>query len=118
MSDNGKAAATKQDLMDLESRLDNKLVDLESRLDGRLVDLEARLDNKLVQLESRIGGAIRESAQETETRLLRAFYGYTESTQKHFVDVDQTNGSLRDRLGALENRIIEIEKRLNFPPTN
>ena len=56
-----------------------------------------------------------EAIHDSETRLLKAFYIYAESSQKHFADLDQSSFSLRDRLGSLENRIVEVEKRLNMP---
>ena len=59
-----------------------------------------------------------EAMHDIETHLLKGFYGYTESTQKHLNELDRSDGSLRERLGTLENRVIDIEKRLNFPPSN
>ncbi|MCZ6489972.1 MAG: hypothetical protein O7A06_05520 [Acidobacteria bacterium] len=58
-----------------------------------------------------------QAIHDMETRILRAFYAYTEATQKHLADLDRSDGSMRDRMGTLEVRITEIEKRLNFPPT-
>ena len=58
-----------------------------------------------------------QAIHDMETRILKAFYAYTEATQKHLADLDRSDGSLRDRLGTLEVRMTEIEKRLNFPPT-
>ena len=58
-----------------------------------------------------------QAIHDMETRILKAFYAYTETTQKHLADLDRSDGSMRDRMGTLEVRITEIEKRLNFPPT-
>ncbi|MCZ6752785.1 MAG: hypothetical protein O7E51_13285 [Acidobacteria bacterium] len=58
-----------------------------------------------------------QAIHDMETRILRAFYAYTEATQKHLADLDRSDGSMRDRMGTLEVRITEIEKRINFPPT-
>ena len=65
----------------------------------------------LAKLEERLLEAIHDS----ETRLLKAFYTYAEATQKHLVDLDKSDGSIRDRLGALEARMINLEKRLDLP---
>ena len=90
--ENGNEVATKRDLAELEQRLTKDMAGLEERL------LEAIHD--------------------AETRLLKAFYGYMESAQKHFVDLDRNDNSVRERLGTLEERINEIEKRLNMPPSS
>ncbi len=58
-----------------------------------------------------------QAIHDMETRILKAFYAYTEANQKHLADLDRSDGSMRDRMGTLEVRITEIEKRINFPPT-
>lgn len=93
MNNNGDNPATKKDLVKLKEEL------LEAMQQG-----DARLKDELVEV---IRGV--------ETHLLSAFYGYTQSTQKHFTDLDQSSASLRERLGSLESRIVELERRINFP---
>ncbi len=71
-------------------------------------------------LKEGLGGLRTELLQaihDMETRILKAFYAYTEASQKHLADLDRSDGSMRDRMGTLEVRITEIEKRLNIPPT-
>jgi hypothetical protein len=43
-----------------------------------------------------------EALHDTKTRLHKAFYIYAESAQKHSLDLDRSDSSLRDRLGSLE----------------
>lgn len=73
----------------------------------------------LQDLEERLIEAIRDG----QTKLLRAFYGFTQTIQERFKEFDDTDSALRDadsalkrRMGALESRVLEIEKRLNLPP--
>ena len=72
--DNGDQPVTKselrQALQDLETRL-------ESRFTGRMDTLEQRLTDRIV-----------ETVRETETKLLQAFYGYAEATNKRFVQIE------------------------------
>jgi hypothetical protein len=58
-----------------------------------------------------------EAIHDGETRVLKALYGYAESAQKHSLELDRADFSLRERLGSLETRLVEVEKRLNIPPT-
>ena len=69
----------------------------------------------LAKLKAEIIEALHEDIHDSETRLLKAFYTYAEATQKHLVDLDKSDGSIRDRLGALEARLINVEKRLDLP---
>ncbi len=59
--------ATKQDLRELETRLDGRFAELETRLDGRFkevdgrfAELEARMDGRFAELEARIDGRFKE----------------------------------------------------------
>ena len=69
---------------------------------GDLLDLEERLT---------------ESVRDIQTELLKAFYGFTQTVQARFQEQDQTEISLKRRISTIEDRILEIEKRLNFPPS-
>jgi hypothetical protein len=94
--DNGQKPATKQDVADLEKRIKQDVADLETRLDKRFAE-------------------IKEFVQDTETKLLTAFYSFAEADQKHFIQVDRAAAAVGERLNTCERRIMEIEKRLNFP---
>ena len=59
-----------------------------------------------------------EAMHDMETRLLKGFYGYTESTQKHLNQLDREDASVRERLGTIEERVKELERRVNFPRSN
>ena len=89
---NGSAPATKQDLTDLKTEL---------------LAADARLKEELL-----------EAMHDIETHLLKAFYGYTESTQRHLKELDRAHISVHERLGTLEDRIQELERRINFPGFN
>jgi hypothetical protein len=51
-----------------------------------------------------------------ETRLLKAFYNFAESNQKRVAEIDSDQAAIRSRLGSVETRLLEVEKRLNMPP--
>ena len=118
--DERNAPATKGDLQDLEQRLDGRMQDLEQRLDGRMQDLEQRLDarfaGRMDASEQRMKDYVAETVRNCETRLLQAFYGYAEGTDRRFLQTEAANVVLQSRFASLEGRVLEIEKRLNFPP--
>jgi hypothetical protein len=59
---------------------------------------------------------LKETLRDSETRLLQAFYGYTQTTDAKLKEGEQSDIALRQRLTAVESRILEVEKRLNMPP--
>lgn len=59
-----------------------------------------------------------EVIRDTETKLLRAFYNFAESNQKRLSEVERTDLGILERLGTIERRVTEVEKRLNTPPTS
>ena len=127
MSDNGQAPATKEDLAKLRDELlevTGKLVaESETRLlevTGKLVtESETRLLEAMGKLvyesETRLLEAMGKLVYESETRLLKAFYGFAESNRREISDLTRSDSSLRERLDTIENRVLQIEKRLNFP---
>jgi hypothetical protein len=51
----------------------------------------------------------------SETRLLKAFYGFAEATQKRMDNLENGQGGLTGIIATLDRRVTEIEKRLNSP---
>lgn len=68
----------------------------------------AKLRDELLEVTGRL-------VTESETRLLEAFYGFAESNRREISDLTRSDSSLRERLDTIENRVLQIEKRLNFP---
>ena len=51
-----------------------------------------------------------------ETKLLEAFYSYAKSNDKRLFEVEGNEAVLRSRVALIENRVTDIEHRLNMPP--
>ncbi len=114
--DNGHQPATKADLQALEQSVEGKLDALEQRVEGKLDALEQRVEGKMDALEQRLLDRVGEMIRETETKLLQAFYSYADSNSKRVTQLETNDQGIITRMGTLENRILEIEKRLNMPP--
>jgi len=52
-----------------------------------------------------------------QTETLKAFYGFIQTIQERFKESDASEAALKRRMTTLESRILEIEKRLNLPPS-
>ncbi len=70
------AAVNKNDLAELEARLD-------ARLDRLETGLEARIDVKLSALKTEIVDELTELTRDVETRLLTSFHGYGKGQAAH-----------------------------------
>ncbi len=92
--ENGSGPATKADLKALEERLEKSIEESSHAVEERLL----------------------EALRDTETKLLRAFYSYAQTTDKRLVLVEGADANVLSRLGTVESRILEIERRLNMPP--
>lgn len=60
--------------------------------------------------------ALVERINDTETKLLQAFYGFTQSIVERHRSADDTEASLKKRLTIVEERLTRVELRLNTPP--
>ena len=95
--DDLNAPATKGDLQQLRSEMQQLHDQLRSEMNHQFDDLK-------------------ESMRDGQTEILKAFYGYTQTTDAKLKESDQADYALRQRLTVVESRILEIEKRLNMPP--
>ena len=110
MATDRNAPATKGDLEDLEARL-------VARFEGRMDALDSRFEGRMDAQERRILDQVAQLIHDSETRLLQAFYGFAEATNKRLNQVDGNTAIFLNRLGTVESRLLEVEKRLNIPPT-
>jgi hypothetical protein len=60
--------------------------------------------------------SLREQIRDSETRLLTAFYDFAKSNQQRLSALESSDASLSRRVGSIEDRLLEVEKRLNLPP--
>ena len=86
------------------------LAELRSELKGDTAELRSGMQ----ALEERVV----EMMRETETHLLKAFYDFAEANHKRVTVVEQSHAGMTDRVGLLEHRVTQIEKRLNWPPAS
>ena len=94
--DNGHEPATKQDLRDMEQRLSQMDEQLRSEFQHGFDDLK-------------------ETMRDVQTELLKAFYSFTSSNHERLAHVETDAALLVKRLGVLENRVTELERKVNFP---
>ncbi len=78
--------------------------------------LEQRIEGKMDAQEQRILDSLGEMIRESETNLLKAFYSYADTNNKRVDNLETSDAGIVARVSTLENRILEIEKRLNMPP--
>ena len=57
-----------------------------------------------------------ERINDSETKLLDAFYGFAQSIQERHRSTDENESSMKKRLTIIEGRPTEVERRLNAPP--
>ena len=88
--ENGNQPATKQDLAEARTEMENRMQAMEDRL------IEAFRDS--------------------QTELLKAFYSFTESNRQRVSQVEANQASLITRVGTLEDRITDLERRIISPP--
>lgn len=79
----------------------------------------AASDERIEQLRSEMNHGYRDLQEKLEagvTRMLTAFYTVAETHGKRLMDLESSDSALRSRLSTVENRLLDIEKRLNLPP--
>ena len=65
----------------------------------------------LAALRDELIGAFRDS----RTEVMKAFYSSTESYRQRLAQLEENQAALISRLGILEDRMAELERKLSFP---
>jgi hypothetical protein len=94
--DNGHEPATKQDLAEVRQELRQDMAILRSEMNHQFDDLK-------------------EAFRDTQTELLKAFYSFTESNRQRVTQLEGNQAALITRIGVLEDRMLELERKVNFP---
>ncbi|HVW85491.1 MAG TPA: hypothetical protein VHB50_12460 [Bryobacteraceae bacterium] len=131
------APATKGDLTDLETRLTERHEQLRAefnQLRGEFRQQHEQLRGEFRQQHERLRGEmlerneqlrtevnhgyndIVERIHDAQTALLTAFYSYAQGNNKRVTELEGNEGAFRSRLATLEDRMLEVERRLNIPP--
>ena len=58
----------------------------------------------------------KEAFRDSQTELLKAFYSFAEGNNKRMTELEGNEAAIRSRLATLEDRLLEVERRLNMPP--
>ena len=71
----------------------------------------AEVRTEMKAMEDRLIEAFRDS----QTELLKAFYGFTESNRQRVAQLEGNQGALITRIGTLEDRVTDLERKVIFP---
>ena len=56
-----------------------------------------------------------EVIRDSQTEVLKAFYSFAESNRQRVAQLEGNQGALITRVGVLEDRMTELERKINFP---
>jgi hypothetical protein len=100
--------ATKGDLQELRSELQTVATQIRSELQQIADQLHSEGEHRFNEL--------RESISDSQTEVLKAFYSFVQSNQERVRATEDAEAALKKRLAVLEDRMVEVERRLNMPP--
>jgi predicted nucleic acid-binding Zn-ribbon protein len=82
---------------------------------GDVADLSERLE--MLRTEVQHGyDDLREAIRDSQTEMLKAFYSFAQSNSKRFAELEGNEAAIRSRLGTIEDRLMELERRVITPP--
>jgi hypothetical protein len=82
--------------------------------------MEARLNERHEMLRSEMQHGyddLKETMRDGQTELLKAFYNVAQANSRRIAEVEGNETALRGRVALVEDRLMEVEKRLNIPPS-
>jgi hypothetical protein len=101
--ENGQEPATKADLAEVKRELKADVA-------------EVKLDVAMLRTEvHHVHDTLVERIADAETHLLKAFYTFAESNQTRLATTETDAESVKRRVGILEERVLQLERKVNFP---
>lgn len=101
--DNSHEPATKQDLAGVRQELKQDIADVRQEVAILRSEMSHQFDG------------LKETMRDSQTELLKAFYSFTESNRHRVSQVEGGQANLTTRVGVLEDRMLELERKVNFP---
>jgi len=117
--DDRSAPASKGDIADLRSELKEDIGQLRTEMKQNSEQLRTEMKQSSEQLRAEVNHGyndIVERIHDSQTELLKAFYSYAQGNNKRVAELEGNEGAFRSRLATIEDRILEVERRLNIPP--
>ena len=108
------APATKGDIGDLKNETAGFIADLKNEMTKLVAEANERHEMLRSEMHHQFH-ELTETMRDSQTELLKAFYGYTSTTDVKFKDTDGSVASIRERMTVIERRVLEIEKKILRP---
>ena len=105
---NGSDSATKADIEQLRTELKQDIGQLRTELKQDNEQLHGELSHQYNDLVERISDA--------ETRIVKAIYEIANAGNKRMAHIEGDNAAMNNRLATMEERILELERRVNLRP--
>ena len=106
--DDRNVPATKGDLDELRTATKSDLADVKSDLAEKIEQLRSEMSHQYNDLVERI--------HDGQTQLLKTFYDFAQSNQKRVTTLETSDAAMVSRVASIEDRLLAVEKRLNWPP--
>jgi hypothetical protein len=117
------APATKADIAELRSEFRSEIKQdieqLRSAVKQDIGELRSEIKQDIEQLRSGVSHGYNDLVErmaDSEARLLKALYDFAQSNQQRVTLLEGNEVAIRSRLATLEDRLLQVEKRLNMPP--
>jgi Skp family chaperone for outer membrane proteins len=124
--EHGNQPATKADLAELRTEFKADMAELRTEFKADMAELRSEFKADVAALKQDIEQSraefnhgfddLKETMRDAQTEILKAFYGYTQTADARFKESDGSIVALKQRLSVVEERLLEVEKRLNLPP--
>jgi hypothetical protein len=101
---------------ELSEYIDGRMQQLHEYIDGRMQQLHEYIDGRTQQLRTDLTEYIDERTHDAETRIVRAFGAYQQSSSIRFrkleSDVSNINASTNEQMDAFQSKLLELETRI------
>jgi hypothetical protein len=113
--DDRNQPATKGDIADLDLKFEQLRTETKTSFEQFRSETKTSFEQLRTEMSHNYNDIV-ERIHDSQTELLKAFYSYAQGNNKRVSELEGNEGAFRSRLATIEDRILEVERRLNMPP--
>jgi len=113
-------AELRQEIAGLEGRLTERMglmqTEIEQRMTERIGLLQTEIEHRMRLMQSQIEEHTTERTRDMQTEVIRVFMEFQQRNESRDGSLDKATAGLSERLGMVERRLFEIERKLLLEP--
>jgi uncharacterized small protein (DUF1192 family) len=109
-------AEFRQEIVGLELRLFQRVGIMQSEIEQRMGLMQTEIEQRMGLMQTQIEEHTTERTRDMQTEVIRVFMEFQQRNESRDGSLDKATAGLSERLGMVERRLFQIERKLLLEP--